>query len=537
MEDDRHLGRYRLLRELGRGGMGTVYEAEDTALKRRVAVKVLPAEVSADRAALQRFVREARSAAALNHPNVVTVHDVGRQGDVWFMAMELIRGESAEIRLRRTSLDWREATFIVREVCRGLQAAHSAGLIHRDLKPANILLREDGGVKLADFGLVRPSDAAAAGLTSRHAVMGTPHYMSPEQCRGEVVGHLTDLYSLGATWFALLTGRPPFDGPDAMTIMFAHCSTPLPDPRSIRPDIPDACARILQRVMSKEPAERFASAAALLTALDELLNEPTQAMRLAVSAEDTFHPSVSSALPTLIESPAPVRSPGRSQPVRSKMPLRFAAGALIATGLLTVALWATGLLNSPDPTTPNPAGADVWIPLFNGRDMTGLFAQPTADAWSVKDGLLIGTSQGAGTSGMSFCFTRRNDFEDFRCRAEMKLNKPANSGLYFRAIPEAWMPQGYEAQLGAGDFGRLYRNITHTDSPDVRHLSIEIPPDTWFTVEVEASGPRIRIWIDGLQTLEYQETDRRLKRGHIGLQSGNSEAMVTVRKFEVRELR
>lgn len=532
MEDGRHLGRYRLLRELGRGGMGTVYEAEDTALKRRVAVKVLPADVSSDRAALQRFVREARSAAALNHPNVVTVHDVGRQGDVWFMAMELIGGESAEIRLRRTSLDWREATLIVREVCRGLHAAHLAGLIHRDLKPANILLREDGGVKLADFGLVRPRDAAEAGLTSRHAVMGTPHYMSPEQCRGEAVSHLTDLYSLGATWFALLTGRPPFEGPDSMTIMFAHCSTPLPDPRSIRPEIPDPCVRVLQRVMSKEPAERFASAAALLTALDELLNDPTQSIRPAVAAENSFRPSISSALPTLIEPPAPIRPSGRPKTL-----LRIISGALIATGLLTVTLWATGLLSRPDPASLNPAGADEWIPLFNGQDMTGLFIQPAGSAWSVKDGLLIGTSQGAGTGGMSFCFTRRNDFEDFRCRVEMKLNQPANSGLYFRTAPESGMPQGYEAQLGAGDFGRLYRNISHVDWPEVRHLPVEIPPDTWFTVEVEASGPRIRIWIDGLQTLEYQETDQRLKRGHIGLQSGNSETMVTVRKLEVRELR
>src|SRR5262249_18775914 len=151
------------------------------------------------------------------------------------------------------------ATHIVAEVCRGLAAAHAAGVIHRDVKPANILLGADGSVKLTDFGLAKAPRLGPVHATQHGTVVGTPHYMSPEQCAGETVDARADLYSLGAAYHALLTGRPPYDGSDTIKVMYAHCAAPVPDPRRVVPGLPEACAAIVMKALAKKRADRFRS--------------------------------------------------------------------------------------------------------------------------------------------------------------------------------------------------------------------------------------------------------------------------------------
>src|SRR5262245_28756419 len=231
------LGKYRLVRRLGEGGMGIVYAAEDPILSRMVALKVLSAAAQTP-GALQRFALEARAAARLNHPNVVAVHDVGRHGDVSYLVMELVDGPSAQTVLQQHgAFPWQIATRIIAGVCRGLAAAHAADLIHRDVKPANVLLGGDGSVKLTDFGVVKAPRLLPAHAT-HSAVLGTPHYMSPEQCTSETIDARADLYALGCTYYALLTGRPPYEG-DAVKVMFAHCTEAVPDPRDLVPELPE----------------------------------------------------------------------------------------------------------------------------------------------------------------------------------------------------------------------------------------------------------------------------------------------------------
>jgi hypothetical protein len=259
-------GPFVLVGVLGRGGMGTVYEAVDPMLRRRVAVKLL----SGGRDGGERLLREARAAARLDHPNVVTVYQAGRAGDEFFIAMQLVRGTSAADAVRaRGPLPVREAARVVLGAARGLAAAHALGLVHRDVKPANVLLAADGGVKVADFGLAR--DCAADAVSG---AVGTPEYMSPEQAQGLPADPRADLYALGGVWYYLLTGSAPFCGDSAVEVLWKHVHEPAPDPRALRPDVPDEWARLVLRCLAKKPAERPASAAALIAELERFLAGP-----------------------------------------------------------------------------------------------------------------------------------------------------------------------------------------------------------------------------------------------------------------------
>jgi serine/threonine protein kinase len=266
------LGKYRILRRLGKGGMGVVYLAEDTLLQRPVAVKILSRVQSSTSGARLRFLREARAAATLSHPNVVAIHEIDQHRGTPFIVMELLEGGSAaDLVDARGPLPWVEATRLVAGACRGLVAAHAAGLLHRDIKPANILLDRDGTAKLADFGLVCSMEPAMVPLTRPGQVLGTPSYMSPEQGRGEPIDDRSDVYSLGATYYTLLTGELPYSGDGALEVLFAHCTKPIPDPRDIDPTIPASYAAIVRRALAKEPADRYSSAAEMLAALEEVL--------------------------------------------------------------------------------------------------------------------------------------------------------------------------------------------------------------------------------------------------------------------------
>ncbi len=333
LPSDTRLGRYRITGALGRGGMGTVYAGEDQSLRRPVAIKVLHASAGATGRDLERFLLEARAAARLNHPNVVTVHDVGQRGGQAYIVMELVPGGSAQARLRaRGAFAWAEATRVILDVCRGLAAAHAAGMIHRDIKPSNILLASDDIAKLADFGLAKAPTLAPTGLTRVGEVFGTPQYMSPEHCTGEPLDERTDLYALGATYYALLVGRPPFDGADPTQVLYAQCSAPVPDPRQSIPDLPAKCAAILTRALAKKRRDRYGSAGEMAADLDALLKRPP-AKALPV------------ATPVRLADSRPDPAPPRRRRARLALGL-IPLGAALASAYF---LWG-------DPRTPRPNG-------------------------------------------------------------------------------------------------------------------------------------------------------------------------------------
>jgi eukaryotic-like serine/threonine-protein kinase len=261
--------RYRLDIELGRGGMGTVYRATDLQLHREVAVKVLSA-TSQSSDGRERLIREARAAAALNHPHIVTIHDVGESGGFPFLVMELVAGPRLS-QVRPTELS--RVVAIATQICAALEHAHDNSIVHRDLKPDNILLSgtsESSSVKLADLGLALP--AYGARISRVGVIVGTAAYMAPEQALGQTVDGRADLYALGVLLYELTTGRVPFTGDDPLTIVSQHVHAPVVPPRVLRPDLPRALEAVIVKLLAKDPAQRFASAAETRAALLDALN-------------------------------------------------------------------------------------------------------------------------------------------------------------------------------------------------------------------------------------------------------------------------
>lgn len=338
------VGNHVIHRVLGRGGMGVVYEAEDVLLRRRVAIKMLPVAISRHPEALKRFLREAQSAARLDHPNLLGIHQIAEDQGSYYIVMPLLTGGNLEERVRAEgALDPLEATRIIADVCRGLAAAHAEGLIHRDIKPSNIMRTVEGLTKLADFGLARSADPAASSLTAQGSLVGTPHFMSPEQARSRSLDARTDIYSLGATYHTLLTGRPPYLGDDPMQVLFAHCSAPLPDPRRDNPRVTEVMTAVVQKAMAKSPDERYASADEMRVALEMALAGATTA---AVPAPEA----------------APAAGAAGSRPAKPGPAKGVRPGAFFTVASVVVAALLGTRLASQSPAPPGPVPVETAVP-------------------------------------------------------------------------------------------------------------------------------------------------------------------------------
>ncbi len=312
-------GRYELLERLGEGGMSTVYKAFDHNLRRTVAVKVIHPHLVDDEDFVRRFQSEARAVARLRHPNIVQVFDFATEGELHYMVLEYIPGETLQQRLEHyreqgRGMPWRQAVRIVWAIADALAYAHRQGMIHRDIKPANILLRPSGEPVLTDFGLARLVDATTRTRTG--VVLGTMAYMAPEQLRGQPIDHRADIYALGAVLFEALTGRRPYDGDNIAEILGQHLRADIPDPRTWVPDLPPALSHLVQRALAKAPEQRFAQTDEFRDALQDLLADTSEerpapdthrqaAEPMPVPSTATAAPAKAAATPPSARQPRP----------------------------------------------------------------------------------------------------------------------------------------------------------------------------------------------------------------------------------------
>ena len=347
------LGPYRLIRMLGEGGMGCVFLANQTSLDRNVALKVIRSRLASNPSMLARFTREAYAAAQLVHPNVVQIYDMGEDNGNNFFSMELVKGNSLhDVLQAKTKLDPEEATSFILHAARGLQCAHNAGMVHRDIKPANLLVNEEGLVKVADLGLVKipeqeevdsesgpsASNEIPSQLTRVGSTIGTPYYMAPEQTRTSAVDHRADIYSLGCTFYVLLTGKRPFEGSSLEEVASKHTSEPLVPPSEIVHRVPDELSAIVSQMMAKDPQDRYQNAGELIDDLEAFLG---------IKSASGFTPEESDA--ESIESACmEFNSPSLTK-LRSVLPLGLIAGSFLLAFLTFFASWrlATGFLLLP----------------------------------------------------------------------------------------------------------------------------------------------------------------------------------------------
>jgi eukaryotic-like serine/threonine-protein kinase len=267
------LGPYKILDQIATGGMGQIYMAVHVTMRRKVALKVLPSWQASDPAQVERFYREARAAAALNHPNIVRAFDVGSEKDTHFLVMEHLNGQNLAERLDEAGgmLSVTEACGYAIQAATGLHHAHARKLVHRDIHPGKLLLCRDGVVKILDVGIARFFNVASDALTEKYqpgTIVGTADYMAPEQAvPGKSLDHRADIYSLGATLYHLLTGRPPFAGQKGANLLLAHQSLPVPRASVVRKGVPDELAAVVNKMMAKKPEDRYQSAADVIDAL------------------------------------------------------------------------------------------------------------------------------------------------------------------------------------------------------------------------------------------------------------------------------
>ena len=394
-----HLGHYEIVSELGRGGMGVVYKGYEPALTRYVAIKELSPALAHDAMLVERFLREARSMAALNDPHIIQIYFIGQENEQPFFVMEFVDGESLSGLIKRQGrLAVGDALKILHQSAQGLSVAHDRGVIHRDIKPANLMISQRGQVKIADFGIALANRDFDAKLTGTGEFVGTPGYLSPEICLGKPVDQRSDIFALGIVLFEMLTGRTPFSDESPLKLMLDVVQSEIPDVRELNTEVDPEVAQILSKMVTKDPAERYQSTHELIDDLEKhplvaqggalklkpaapsgpaatLIAMSTPVTPGAVMRAPTPPPSVSSPAAAPVAATAPgstrpgVTQPSAPTPKKSKAPLLIAAVVLLA---LVGTAWALrgklfgGAVTAPAEVAAIPAGNNAATTGANG---------------------------------------------------------------------------------------------------------------------------------------------------------------------------
>jgi eukaryotic-like serine/threonine-protein kinase len=498
------LGAYRVLRQLGKGGMGVVYLAEHVALGRQVAVKVLNEEQSHEKLALERFFREARAAAALDHPNIVRLHDIAQSQGTHFLVMEFVDGTDLQALVDQIGpLQPAQAVGYIAQTAAGLQHAHDRGFIHRDIKPANLIVAKNGTVKVLDMGLARsvcnPNDELT-GQLDEDVVTGTADFLSPEQALNVKLDSRTDIYSLGATLYTLLTGRAPYEGGTGQKLA-QHQMAPPPDVRAVRPDVPEQLAEVVVRMMAKRPADRYQTARAARAALAPWVpgvdpgSDVTHSLQSAKTTTDLRQPA-----------PRPVRAPSPS-PNRTRLAFACVGGLLLTAGLLIAGFAGSGKRPGADPA---PGGTQPVAPSAPRSDTLCYSLELSAVrpfTFTYKDGAPDDPVWNTHVpSGVYLHCWKRESVAEFRAAADAgrtwigvtNLNSDVSSQILFQLDEGLNVPlapgKRYRVRLGYrttndAEGAAFVRNPKNGDFSSIADVRLERTRGQWMTAEMTFRRP------------------------------------------------
>jgi serine/threonine protein kinase len=540
--------RFRIVRELGRGGMGVVYQAEPRLMERPVAIKVINPSLLANPDALERFRREVKAAAQLAHPHIVAAYDAEQAGDLHLLVMEYIEGSSlAQVLERRGQLPLVHACHYARQAALGLQHAFERGMVHRDIKPQNLMLTPQGIIKILDFGLARLASERGrqGGLTQVDTVMGTPEYIAPEQATDARTADIrADIYSLGCTLYCLLAGRVPFHEDTPLKTILAHLDKEVPPLRELRPEVPAAVAAVVERMMAKDPARRYQKpvevaqallpfckpgakpSPATLTTLPRSAPSgrtgtvcPIHTSRMSVPPKEVtltaLAKEVEAGASALGEPDAGAiepRRPGRRQAAAPLVRGRrwpVLAGVAAAVVALAVGGWllAGGLFNELPP--PKPGSAPAAANDLKRQGPIKLAAYQHGGNWRVVGDELI---QGVATSDLAFLFFGDPSWTDYDVTVQAQRIKGDDLGwVVFRC--EDFL--NYWA-LGVWSQGQLRVLLTRIDgTPKPLQEKGWTLDDKWHTMRVKVRGEQIQCFMDDDQICDFP--DARHPRGYVAL--------------------
>lgn len=360
----KQFGPYQIVERLGEGGMSVVYKAYQPSTDRYVAIKILPPYYAFDPVFAGRFEQEARTLAKLNHAHILPLFDYGKADDYAYIVMPFVETGTLATLMKKAPLPLEQIRHIISQVGSALNYAHANGLVHRDVKPENVMIDEGGNCRLTDFGVAKIVEAPQR-LTRDGTSVGTPAYMSPEQIRGKEIDGRSDIYSLGVMLYEMVTGRPPFEATTTIEIMIKHMREPLPPPRTIKPDLPEALEQVIIKALAKEPAERYTTAAEMVQALRAAIPETSPSKLVPTN------PFIERGALTPAEPPAKPKPTEQAQPKSSSLPIYLLLGCAALIGLFAC-LAGVGLIFywggntvvaevTPSPT-PKPSPTPTELP-------------------------------------------------------------------------------------------------------------------------------------------------------------------------------
>lgn len=519
--------RYRIKSRIGGGGMANVYLGYDIILKRDVAIKVLRPEFANDPEFIERFDREALAATSLAHPNIVSIYDVGEEGDIFYIVMEYVDGETLKDYVKKHGkLSVEETIDIMEQLTSAIQHAHENGLIHRDIKPQNILIDRSGKIKVTDFGIAVALSATA--LTQTNSVLGSVHYLSPEQARGGKATKLSDIYSLGIVFYELVTGELPFTGQSPVSIALKHLHDETPSVRKLNPAIPQSVENIILKATAKNPFHRFRSVSemqdAILVALDpEHLNEPvyrppveegeaTKAIPI-ITDETLEKMNVNANDDSTIVHPAPqkakpVEEDGKKKKKKRRRRWLFAILSLI---LLAMAFFLLFLFSSPkDVTIPDVVGMDYEEAVKELEALNLNVEKEEAHSEEFEEGMVIATNPQAGKTVKEKTTVKvivsagkeRIEFEDY-------------VGKNFNQVERILLDQGFKEvrkyDVISDEPVEMIINQIQPEPGD------EVVPETTIVIFEVSSGPK-QISLGNLVGLTLDQVKEYVERNNLKLQ-------------------